>query len=268
MSQKGIIFDVKRFAVHDGPGIRTTVFFKGCPLSCEWCHNPESRSPLPERLPMNGYHRCARWLRTEEPDIVGKEVSVDDCIKEIEKDSVFYDQSGGGATFSGGEPLMQPAFLRALLHECRIRNIHTAVDTSGHASWDAIEPLLEDTDLFLFDLKLFDDSEHRSRTGVGTRRIQDNLRRLHDAGASVVLRIPLIPGITDTAGNLRAIRAYAQELPEIRQLHLLPYNTIAPDKYRRFGKPHSLGRLKRQTPEELRELKNIFAGSNLEVTIG
>ena len=268
MSQTGIIFDVKRFAVHDGPGIRTTVFFKGCPLNCQWCHNPESRHPLPERIMSNGYHRCARWLRTEEPNVIGKEVTVDECVREIEKDVVFFDQSGGGVTFSGGEPLMQPAFLEALLRACRARRIHTAVDTSGHVSWSALEPLVELTDLFLYDLKLLDSSEHMSWTGVNTRKIHENLRKLHDADARIVVRVPLIPGITDTAQNLTAIRALVQRLPNIHELNLLPYNPIAPDKYRRMGKPHSLGRLEKQTPEQLSELQSLFADCDLEVQIG
>ncbi len=268
MNPTGIIFDVKRFAVHDGPGIRTTVFFKGCPLECQWCHNPESRLPQPERLRLNGYHRCARWLRTEEPDVVGKEVTVEDCVREIEKDVVFYDQSGGGVTFSGGEPLMQPEFLRALLRECKEKRIPTAVDTSGHAKWTAIEPLLEYADLFLYDLKLAHEVEHRSWTGVPARVIHQNLRHLHEAGASIVIRVPLIPGITDTSANLTGIRSLVQELPGIQEMHLLPYNTIAPDKYRRMGKPHSLGRLQKQTPEQLSQIQSLFADSDLSVTTG
>jgi pyruvate formate lyase activating enzyme len=268
MSQTGIIFDVKRFAVHDGPGIRTTIFFKGCPLDCQWCHNPESRHLRPERLIMNGHHRCPRWLRTDEPDVVGKEVSVDECIREIEKDVVFYDQSGGGVTFSGGEPLIQPDFLEAVLRECSRRGIHTAIDTSGHARWPTIEPLLEHTDLFLYDLKLVDEDEHRSWTGVGTRTIHENLRLLHDAGARIIVRVPLIPGVTDTTENLAGIGALVGQLPLIREINLLPYNSIAPDKYRRMGKSDRLGRLQRQTEEDLLALKSLFAESDIEVKVG
>ena len=268
MSQTGIIFDVKRFAVHDGPGIRTTVFLKGCPLACEWCHNPESRQPGPEILPMNGYHRCARWLRTENPHIVGKEVTADECLQEIEKDTVFYDQSGGGVTFSGGEPLVQPAFMQTLLRGCRDRGIHTAIDTSGHAPWSVIEPLLNTTDLFLFDIKLTDDAEHRSRTGVGTKQIHDNLMRLHDSGANVEVRIPLIPDITDTDANLTAIADMIQGLDEIRSVHLLPFNTIATDKYRRLGKTFTPGSLKKQSQERLSEMASLFSDYDLNVKIG
>ncbi len=268
MSQTGIIFDVKRFAVHDGPGIRTTVFFKGCPLACQWCHNPESRHLHPERLPQNGYHRCARWLRTEAPDIVGKEVTAARCIEEIERDIVFYDQSGGGATFSGGEPLVQPDFLIALLRGCRERGIHTAVDTSGHAAWTIFESILPWTNLFLFDVKLVDEEEHRSTTGVGNSLILDNLSKLHASGAEIFVRVPLIPGITDTASNLEAIRDLLRDLEGIREVHVLPYNAIANDKYRRLGKSSPLGPRKRQSPEELEAIRGLFEDRNLTVTIG
>jgi pyruvate formate lyase activating enzyme len=268
MSQSGIIFDVKRFAVHDGPGIRTTVFFKGCPLDCQWCHNPESRRYRPEVLPMNGYHRCARWLRPDEPGVVGKEVTADRCLSEIEKDVIFYDQSGGGVTFSGGEPLMQPAFLGALLSGCRSRNIQTAIDTSGHAAWSDIEPLLPDVDLFLYDLKIVDDEQHRLRTGVSNDQIIDNLRRLHDARARVIIRIPLIPGITDTTTNLTDIRSLVDSMDGLTEVHLLPYNTIARDKYRRFGKADPVGALEKQSPEALQEIQTLFATHDLDVKIG
>lgn len=268
MNQTGIIFDVKRFAVHDGPGIRTTVFFKGCPLNCQWCHNPESRHPRPERLQMNGYHRCARWLRTPDPGVVGKEVSADECLREVEKDVVFYDQSGGGVTFSGGEPLMQPRFLETLLRGCRERSIHTAVDTSGHAEWTVFESIMDSTDLFLFDVKLADETEHRSRTGVGSERIRENLKKLHDAGANVIIRIPLIPSVTDTESNLMGIRALLDPLTNIKDVHLLPYNTISTDKYRRLGKPHPIGQLQKQSPEQLTAMEAFFAGSGLAVKIG
>ena len=190
------------------------------------------------------------------------------CLSEIEKDVIFYDQSGGGVTFSGGEPLMQPAFLAALLSGCRKRNIQTAIDTSGHAAWSDIEPLLPNVDLFLYDLKIVDDEQHRLRTGVSNERIMENLKRLHDAMARVIIRVPLIPGITDTTTNLTEIRRLVDSMDGITELHLLPYNTIARDKYRRFGKADPVGVLEKQSPKALQEIQSLFAAQDLHVKIG
>ena len=150
-SSKGIIFDIKKYALHDGPGIRTTVFLKGCPLNCWWCHNPEGQNPEPERFLTN---------QTVNHEIIGREVTVDEVIAEIEKDRIFYDESGGGATFSGGEPLMQPDFLKNLLTACQIRDISTVLDSCGYAAWEIIEKIKDKVDLFLYDLKMIDDKKH------------------------------------------------------------------------------------------------------------
>ena len=267
MGVTGTIFDVKRFAVHDGPGIRTTVFFKGCPLRCRWCHNPESQRLRPE--PMAGANRryCS-LLSNGDPNVVGRVVTVEAVMREVEKDVVFYDESGGGVTFSGGEPLQQPHFLRALLEASRERVIHTAVDTSGFVPWPHLESICERVDLFLYDLKLMDDEAHRHYVGVSNDLIKENLRRLHDRGASIILRIPLIPGITDTEANLAQLTPFIAGLPGIRAVHLLPYNPIGEEKYERLDKPNPLDRLQTQPDEVLAAIRDSVASLPTEVKIG
>ncbi len=221
----GTIFDLKQYAIHDGPGIRTTVFFKGCPLDCAWCHNPESRLGGPEPVHPG---------RDERPRTLGCTVTVDSIIEQIRRDEIFYDQSGGGVTFSGGEPLLQPAFLAALLRHCRLLGIHTAVDTCGYAPWESVEPIVALTDLWLYDLKPIDDAAHRRYTGVSNELVHANLRRLHESGAEVMIRLPLIPGITDTDDNLEAVAALLQTMPRFKLIALLPYNKLGVDKARRY----------------------------------
>ena len=268
MGVTGTIFDVKRFAVHDGPGIRTTVFFKGCPLRCRWCHNPESQRLRPE--PMAGASRryCGFLGADGDPNVVGRVVTVEAVMREVEKDVVFYDESGGGATFSGGEPLQQPHFLRALLEACRERAIHTVVDTSGFVPWRHLASIEGVVDLFLYDLKVMDEAAHRRYVGVSNDLIKENLRRLHDRGARIILRIPLIPGITDTEANLAQLKPFIAGLPGIRAVHLLPYNPIGEEKYKRLHKTNPLGRLQRQPDEALAAIREQVASLPTEVKIG
>jgi len=226
----GMIFNIMRFCVHDGPGIRTTVFFKGCTMDCRWCHNPEGLSDRPDlsyRPDMciqcgecfgvcpNGavefsdgrYHHvwsrcqrcgvCAEVCVTGARELIGRHVSVDEVMDEVEKDAVFYSESGGGVTFSGGEPLMQPGFLLSLLDACLERGIHTAVETSGCASWNDLEMISKKVGLFLFDLKVMDDDMHAARTGVSNRLIIYNLEKLASVRDDIVIRIPIIPGVND-----------------------------------------------------------------------
>lgn len=189
----GVVFDIKRFAVHDGPGIRTTVFLKGCPLRCRWCHNPESLEASPCELPKT-YHIGTSTFT--EMETVGREMSVEELMHELRKEKVFMDESGGGVTFSGGEPLFQPVFLKEMLMACKAEGMHTAVDTSGYASSSVLDSIAPFTDLFLFDLKIIDSEIHSYWTGVGNSIILANFDRLISAGARVRVRIPLIPGVT------------------------------------------------------------------------
>ena len=301
MSQTGITFDIKKFSIHDGPGIRTTVFLKGCPLNCAWCHNPESQSPNPEIHYFE--HRCIScrdcaeacpntaisfiddvpiWnsdicqlcgacveaCPTEAIQLVGKICSLDEIMAEIEKDVIYYDQSGGGVTFSGGEPLQQVGFLAALLKECKEYEIHTAVDTSGLAAWEKFEKILPYTDLFLYDLKLMDDEKHRQFTGVSNRLILENLQKLTEASANVRVRIPIIPSVNDDEENIRATGEFIASLKTIQDVDLLPYHNIATDKYHRMAHEYALDKIKTPSDERMQELAEVFRKKGFRVTIG
>lgn len=268
MNTKGYIFDLKRFAVHDGPGIRTTLFLKGCPLRCRWCHNPESQKMKPERIAIQGIRKCAPVATAPHPGIFGNRVTVEEIMPEIRKDVAFYDESGGGITFSGGEPLMQPLFLKELLTACRDEEIHTVVDTSGYAPRKIFEEVLEKVNLFLYDLKLIDDSAHRKYVNVSNQLILENLHYLHNAGANILIRVPLIPGITDTEVNLSQIAGFVSMLENIKAINLLPYNPIGENKYLRFKNTNHPGHLQTQTEEELTIIKTKFDLLPFEVKIG
>jgi pyruvate formate lyase activating enzyme len=262
--EKGTIFDIKKYAIHDGPGIRTTVFLKGCPLDCWWCHNPESRAVEIETLTVaRGGNGKGRRQET-----VGRVATVAEVLAEIEKDTIFYDQSGGGATLSGGEPMMQPAFTAALLRACREHGITTILDTSGYGPAEDFGKIDGLVDLYLYDLKLMDDQTHVRYTGVSNSTILDNLIMLSDAGKEIIIRIPLVPGITDTRGNIASIIEFLAPLEGIRRISLLPYNRMAEDKCRRFSLANRLGHVEPQTPDTLDKLRAHFESCGYEVSIG
>lgn len=266
---RGIVFDLKKYAIHDGPGIRTTVFFKGCPLECWWCHNPEARNPEPEELTECGSGIGRRYIGDPGRDgVVGYEITVGELVREIEKDRIFYDQSGGGVTFSGGEPFMQIDFLQGLLEVCGDRGIGTAVDTSGYLPWERFERVLGGVDLFLYDIKLMDEGLHEKYTGVSNRTILENVVRLSGAGAAVLPRIPLVPGITDTKDNIGAVIRFLSDLEGISEVSLLPYNKIAEDKFERFGIKSRIGELSMQTQEELGSIGRRFEEAGFRVSYG
>ncbi len=296
----GIVFDVKRYAVHDGPGIRTTVFLKGCPLRCLWCHNPESWHQTPElTLRISRCLSCARCVQrcpqdaimcrdnvaVTDPEkcvscgqcldacaagareILGREVPVAEIMAEIERDVVFYDESGGGVTISGGEPLMQDEFTAALAAECHRRHLHTALDTTCHAPWCVIELLLDDVNLFLCDLKHMDSTVHERLTGVPNELILENIRRLALAGKTIVLRVPVIPGLNDSDQNLAAIGEFASELDGVDRLDLLPYNEIMQAKVARLTKPHQLWQAKTPSRDRMEQLASRLREFGLRVKI-
>jgi pyruvate formate lyase activating enzyme len=238
--QSGLVFDIRRYAVHDGPGIRTTVFFKGCPLRCRWCHNPESQEFVPELLERTIRLSDREWRETE---TCGRRMTVREVLSEVEKDRIYYDQSGGGVTFSGGEPLAQPAFLTGLLAACREREIHTCLDTSGFADPELLVGVSPLIDLFYYDLKLLDDTSHRCHTGVPGGIILENLKILDGLKKRIVVRFPFIPGITATAENMLAIAAFMSSSQGLREIHILPYHRIAIEKYKSFGKENPLADL-------------------------
>lgn len=271
------VFNIQKFSLHDGPGIRTTIFFKGCPLSCIWCHNPESLSPEPETLfNENTCLQCGQCgtdspkthrqvltrqqiedCPTESLTIAGTVWELKELLVEIEKDRVFYEQSGGGVTFSGGEPLMQLDALIELLEACKIKGRHTALDTCGYSSWTAIEKIAPLVDLFLYDLKMISDKDHKQFTGVSNASILQNLKNLSARGARIWLRLPIIPTINDSEDAIHAIGSLLKSL-SIEAVHLLPYHNYATGKYQRLGKAYTLDHLITPPKETMQTLKNIL----------
>ena len=262
----GLIFDIKRFALHDGPGIRTTVFLKGCPLRCWWCQNPESVREISETFQVKSISASYN-NQCEEDAIFGKPYSVEELMDELIRDRVFYYESAGGITFSGGEPLVQYKFVSECLKECKLSGLQTAIDTSGHVPFEAFENVYDNTDIFLYDLKLFDKDEHKKFTDVSNELILNNLRELTDLGDKVVIRIPLIPEITDTQKNLSDSAAFISTLKNVRQVDLLPYNKISESKYKRFKKHSLIGELLTQSEEKLLEIKSSFDDLNIKVSL-
>jgi pyruvate formate lyase activating enzyme len=267
MREKGYIFDIKKFSIHDGPGIRTTVFFKGCPLNCWWCHNPESQKIEPEE-----FLGCTfRWSMSHSPsdrNIIGKEVFTDEVMFEIEKDIPFYEESNGGATFSGGEPMLQTDFLFSLLTGCKAKDISTAIDTTGHVPFKYLEKVYNTTDIFLYDLKLMDEQKHVRYTGVSNKIIFENLERLTSNGKKVILRIPIIPGITDTNENIDQTIDYISSLKNISEVDLLPFHKTANSKYERMKKENKLHDIESPEKEQLNKLKDRFSSLGCTVKIG
>jgi pyruvate formate lyase activating enzyme len=262
----GVIFDIKRFAVHDGPGIRATVFLKGCPLSCKWCHNPEGIDPALGAAPKTV--RVGDKTFTES-EAAGYEITPQKLLHELRKEQIFMDESGGGVTFSGGEPLRQAAFLAEALDLCKKENMHTAVDTSGFAAWSDMQQVLPLTDLFLYDLKVMNDSAHRRYTGVSNLPILENLIRLLKKGKCARIRIPMIPGVTLTPENIGQAISFLVSLPApVEGVDLLPYHSTAAHKYSRFGMKNSFEALKSLPKEELLPVKLQFEAAGFNTRIG
>jgi len=258
---QGTVFKIKRYALHDGPGIRTTVFFKGCPLACRWCHNPEGIDPQPRTM----------LRRTSTGDIqetVGTVTGVDDLIAQIEKDQLFYDESGGGVTFSGGEPLAQPDFLEAMLEACNRRDIHATLDTSGHAPAAVLEQVLPRLQLVLFDLKIMDPDLHRQYAGITNERLLDNLKRIDCSPVPLRIRVPLIPGVTDGEDNLEQIARLSASLASIQGIDLLPFHRIGGGKYGRLGMDDPMVGVNPPSAEQVAAAKDRFESTGLDVSIG
>jgi pyruvate formate lyase activating enzyme len=267
MTDRGIIFNINKYAVNDGPGIRTTVFLKGCPLNCQWCHNPESRYSAVEQSNSENLKKILNLPLSDTKNTIGLVVTADEVMKEVLKDSLFYEESGGGVTFSGGEPMMQPEFLYTLLCRCKEKGIHTAIDTSGYASTESFKRIAEVTDSFLFDLKIIDNILHIKYTGVPNRLIHENLTTLDDLGKELRIRIPLIPGITDTEENLDDVIRFIKLLKNATNIDLLPFNELIDGKYRRLEKKLELQNLKTQSDDILNQILEKFKVTEKEISL-
>lgn len=252
---KGLVFDIRSFSVHDGPGIRTTVFLKGCPLQCHWCHNPESR--LMETTTVSRTHKLGEAC-VELTENIGKLMSVDEVIGRVAADAPFFEESGGGLTISGGEPLMQAAFTKALLEEAQARGIATAVDTSGFAARESVEMVLPHNRLFLYDLKLADSTQHLRYTGKPNALILENLHWLSALGATLIIRIPLVENITDTEENLSGLRAILASLKGVIRIDLLPYHHTARHKYERMSMVYPLKGMNAYDRNKAEHIKSTF----------
>ena len=275
---KATIFDIERNSYVDGPGIRTTVFFKGCNLRCAWCHNPESQSAKPqmmfyknkctgcgkcrekcpnsmEKCDLCG--RCSLFCPQDAREICGKEYTVDEVMREIVKDKAFYETSGGGVTLSGGECMLQIDFLEGILKECKKNGIHTAVDTAGHVPFEFFKRIIPYTDLFLYDVKCFDSDKHRQYTGVENQLILKNLKRLLATGTPVWVRIPIIPTFNDTVEEMQKIKAFLSSCGAPEKVELLPYHAMGEHKYAAIGKETQIFSVPGE--EKMKHLKNIFS---------
>lgn len=301
MSQP-LIFDIKRYAINDGPGIRITIFLKGCPLSCDWCHNPESQSVKMQKMYSNSKcigcgecveaceqnactltpngivtdpnacilcGKCAEVCPTKATEMSGELQSIEQIMKAIEKEMVFFNQSNGGVTFSGGEPLMHSDFLIKLLDACGEKNIHRVVDTTGFSNKKVLLEVAKRTDHFLFDLKMMDSKKHKEYTGVNNEIILENLELLADTGASINIRIPLIKGVNDDDENIDQTIQYIQSLPgENRKINILPYHGVAAKKYEKLGGKYEEGAMAEPSEKEQMLIVEKFASNGLDAVLG
>ena len=297
---KAWIFDIQRYSINDGPGIRTTVFFKGCPLKCLWCDNPESQSQLPQLFYFESLcSRCQKCVSvcpnkaiSVGPDesvitdhancnacgtctvicpndarvITGKLMAIEEVMGIINQDALFYRNSGGGITASGGEAAAQSGFLTELFKQCQEAGIHTALDTTGHVRWETLQQILEFTDLVLLDIKNIDPKKHERITGIGNALILENARKIADSGKSMWARFPLIPGCTDSDENIAAIGDFVLSLG-LKQIDILPYHRLGVGKYKRLGLEYPLPEAKPYTEEQLQQIKSSLEVKGLEVQV-
>lgn len=299
--EKGIVFDIQKYCIHDGPGIRTVIFMKGCPLRCLWCANPESQEQKPQfaffkdkcigdkacmescgsealSFSKKGLIRdkekcilcgnCAEVCYAKAIQLYGKTMYTDQILEECLRDEMFYKKSGGGITLSGGEPLFQPGFALALLKAFHQYHIHTAIETTGFYSGERLKQAMEDTDLFLYDLKGIDDTKHRRFTGVSNRIILENLSFLSKTGKEIIIRIPLIPEHNNSPEDIRQLIMFLKSLAGKHEIHLLPYHRLGLFKYEVLGKTYKLSKLKPPESEEMEAIKKEFEKNGLQVKIG
>lgn len=297
----GRILDIMKYSIHDGPGIRTTVFFKGCPLNCWWCHNPESQAmdqeimlredrcigcgdclkacrygaivnadgallTLSEKCRL--CFECVKECHSGAREVVGENATVEKVMEEVEKDIIFYEESGGGVTFSGGEPLLQPGFLHILLEKCKEKEIHTAVDTTGFAKLEDLLRISPKTDLFLYDLKHMDDGEHRKYTGVSNKLILNNLAELSQHHRNIIIRVPVVPGVNDSEENLLETADFVSGLNGVTEIDLLPYHKAGAGKYQRLKKTYALPSAEPPDHKTMARIAEIMKVSDKTIKIG
>jgi pyruvate formate lyase activating enzyme len=261
----GIIYHTRSFSVHDGTGIRKAIFFKGCPLQCIWCHNPESQSFDIETIQSSQKVGDKSFNHTK---TVGRLVSVDEIMDEIRADIPFFDESGGGVTLTGGEPLAQPNFAVALLKACWNEDIHTALDTCGYAPQWVLEQTLPYTDLYLFDIKLANSNVHKQYTGLGNEIILDNLRFISSKGKKIVIRIPLVESITDTNQNIEGIKMIINSIKGVQRIDLLPYHSLAKHKFDQCNREYQLNDMDNYPTEKAHNIAKLFEGFAPVVSVG
>lgn len=297
---KGIVFNIQRFSVHDGPGIRTTVFLKGCPLACKWCSNPESQHRFPEVAHNNVFcDKCGRCLDVCEIGAIslddngvkidrrsctncgkcvdvctrgalrfyGKEMTVEEVFQEIKRDELYYRNSAGGVTASGGEPLFQSDFTKELFKRCQDVGIHTTLDTCGYSKSHTLEEVLAYTDLVLFDLKLMDPVAHRKWTGRSNKQILDNLGLVAATGISLIIRMPLLPGINDRDEDISAVAEYVSRKGNFHELDLLPYHRFGESKYEMLDRPYKFAGLMPPNGKQVQAAKKIFESYGIDCKI-
>lgn len=294
---KGLISDIQRFSLHDGPAIRTTVFLKGCPLTCLWCHNPESRSGRPEiafykakciacgrcakacsnnslipgderidRVKCRVCGECVQLCPSEALQIVGRYATVSEVLGVVARDEPFYDKSGGGVTLSGGEPFFQYEFSYSLLKAFKDYGLHTAVETCGFSSWKKVAGLAQLTDFFLYDIKVVDASKHKELCNVDNSVILDNARKLAAGGVEIIYRTPIIPGLNDDPDDLRGLGEFILSLPGKQKLELMPYHRIGSGKYEALGVQYPLADI--EAPDNLDEQKAALTSMGVELVVG